>query len=224
MDSERRKCTICGGMQFAPGHGGRLSVTGYEPLCVSCRSVERHRIIRSFYDALAPMTKRMKALQFAPDNTLDPDQFAQLDFSTFEGENSLDMMDIKLPDSSYDLIASNHVLEHVEDQFLAIDEMLRVVGPDGLVHLSVPCPNMLLHTQDWGFADASRTHHFRHYGADAGLIFARHRDDISVMASIGRDPVTNVYDFVFWLSQSASRIHDVGHCLQKNWHPVLFIK
>ena len=46
---------------------------------------------------------------------------------------------LPLPDNSFDLILSNEVLEHVEDDDLAVQEMIRTLKPGG--RLVMFCPN-----------------------------------------------------------------------------------
>lgn len=216
-------CSICESHEFKEGYGGRLSTTGLKPTCVKCGSVERHRIIYSMYEVLVPFTKNLKALQFAPDNTLRKENFATLEGSTYGGENSLDMMNTGLTEGSYDLILSNHVLEHVRDHTKAIQEMIRVVGPTGLVHVCVPSPASNLRTVDWGFPDPKKTFHYRWYGADAGMILAKNHSNLHVMAAIGRDPVTDTYDIVFWLSRSEAVLNTIARQLLSATYVVLFL-
>jgi hypothetical protein len=131
------RCNICGSTAFQPGFLGRLSF-GISPECSKCHSVERHRIIREIYKAILPLLSQWRALQFAPDQSVDATWFAKFDTSNYGRENSVDMTNTGLQPESYDLIISNHVLEHVADDSAALSESLRVVGERGVVHLCVP--------------------------------------------------------------------------------------
>lgn len=217
-------CSVCGGQAFGPGYGGRLAPNGSAPSCLGCRSTERHRIIHAMYLALAPLTRRLRGLQFAPDMTMLAENFKSLTFSTYNGENSMDMMATGLEAASFDLVASNHVLEHVKDHFLAVREMIRVAGPKGLVHVCVPSPSFVPRTIDWGYADPARTYHYRSYGADAGRILGQAMPGLHVIAAAGRDPVTDTYDLVYWLSQSEDSLLDVTARLQKAQFAVVSIQ
>jgi SAM-dependent methyltransferase len=176
------------------------------------------------YRTLVPLTASLRCLQFAPDNSLEPQQFARFDTSVYNGENSLDMMRTGLVAESYDLIASNHVLEHVADHHAAIREMVRVVGSNGLVHLCVPSPTFVPATRDWGFADKSKSFHYRAYGADAALVFLQAMPELHVIAAVGRDPVTDTYELVFWLSFSSERLRDWTARLQHDQFVVVTIR
>jgi SAM-dependent methyltransferase len=217
-------CIICGNTQYAPGYGGRVGRNGSGPTCTKCGSAERHRVVRSMYAALSPLTRRYRALQFAPDNTLLPDFFLQLDYSVYGGENSIDMMDTKLTSGSYDLVASNHVLEHVRDHFAAVSELLRVVGPNGIVHVNVPSPTFLAETRDWGYPDPARTYHYRVYGADAGYLLAAAHANVHVICAVGLDVVTATFDIVYWLSLDPQVLLEFTRLLLRAHIPVVKIK
>jgi SAM-dependent methyltransferase len=207
-----------------PGYGGRLAPNGSSPTCGECASTERHRIVNAMYRALAPLTAKMRCLQFAPDASLEASRFARYDASVYNGANSMDMTRTGLPDASYDLVASNHVLEHVADHHAAIREMIRVVGPSGVVHLCVPSPAFVPATRDWGFADKSKTFHYRAYGADAALIFLQAMPELHVICGVGRDTATDTYELVFWLSRDSARLLEWTTSLQRAQFAVVTIR
>lgn len=45
---------------------------------------------------------------------------------------------LPFPDATFDIVVSNHVIEHVADQDLHLSEILRVLKPDGCVYLATP--------------------------------------------------------------------------------------
>lgn len=55
----------------------------------------------------------------------------------------LDILEIPFPDNHFDLIICNHVLEHIEDDTKAINELLRVLKPNGNAILQVPWSPLL---------------------------------------------------------------------------------
>ncbi|MGE3149535.1 MAG: class I SAM-dependent methyltransferase [Pseudorhodoplanes sp.] len=84
------------------------------------------------------------------------------------------MMDIDLPDNSFDVVYCSHVLEHV-DEARAIPELYRIVRPGGTLLAMVP----LIEGWDQSFIDDSKTtseadrtlyfnqeDHIRFYGKD----------------------------------------------------------
>lgn len=179
---------------------------GVPPACVQCGSYERHRIIRTIYNPLRPELRGLRALQFAPDAGIDPSWFATFAASVYGAQNSLDMIATGLPEGAYDLIISNHVLEHVGDHLSALREMVRVVGARGVVHLNVPSPTLRWETLDWGFADPEKNLHFRDYGADLAMMITKTDPRLSVMAAAACDAVTGMADIVFFFSLDAEAL------------------
>jgi SAM-dependent methyltransferase len=54
------------------------------------------------------------------------------------GPERIDVTDLQFPDRSVDILVCNHVLEHVPDDREAMDEIHRVLKPDGWALLLVP--------------------------------------------------------------------------------------
>lgn len=137
--AEAPSCLICGGRTFGRAQSGRLSRLGNPPRCLTCGSVERHRIIRSIFEAIpADRLAAARALQFSPETVVQPAAFARFEISVYGGHNSLDLMRIDRPDASYDWVLANHVLEHVPDDATALREILRILAPDGIAEITVP--------------------------------------------------------------------------------------
>jgi SAM-dependent methyltransferase len=68
------------------------------------------------------------------------------------------ILELPWPDESFDLACAFDVIEHVEDDRLAVREMRRVVRPGGMLFVTVPACGFL-----WGEHDAIN-HHYRRYG------------------------------------------------------------
>jgi 2-polyprenyl-3-methyl-5-hydroxy-6-metoxy-1,4-benzoquinol methylase len=45
---------------------------------------------------------------------------------------------LPFPDEYFDVVVSNHVIEHVSDQQLHLSEIARVLKPNGVVYLATP--------------------------------------------------------------------------------------
>lgn len=67
------------------------------------------------------------------------------------------ILELPFADNSYDLVCSFDVIEHVEDDTLAVRELKRVCKPSGWVSVSVPAFMFL-----WSHHDVIN-HHFRRY-------------------------------------------------------------
>jgi len=87
-----------------------------------------------------------KLLHFAPEIGLQiflKKNFPQLEYksSNFESNDAdlnLNLMNIDLPDNSVDYIILIHVLEHIEDDIIALNELKRILAPNGKLFLQVP--------------------------------------------------------------------------------------
>lgn len=213
------QCNICGHTEFIAGYQGRLS-NGNPPMCASCLAVERHRIVRSLYIPLRPLLANWRVLQFAPDKSIDHTWFREYVCSAFGGVNSMDMMDTGLPDASFELVVSNHVLEHVQNDIAALRETLRVAGPSGVVHVSVPTPSYRWSTKEWGFPDPSIMGHFRDYGADFPLRVVSEIDGLEAASVAGFDPITGVSDLVYFFSRNPDTLAQMGRYWQSIGTPI----
>jgi SAM-dependent methyltransferase/predicted O-methyltransferase YrrM len=212
-------CNICGCRDFLPGFKGRLT-NGLPPQCVSCKAVERHRAVHLVYSFLRHLLKDWRVLQFAPDRSISPDWCGSFQPSIYGTASSLDMMDTGLPAGSFDLLVSNHVLEHVPDDVKAMQEQLRLVGDTGVVHVCVPSPTYVWETSDWGFADPTKNEHYRDYGSDFPMNMVKKLDDCHAIAASIVDPVTSEPDLVYWFSRSNVRLSEIAHALQRNRVPL----
>jgi hypothetical protein len=75
-----------------------------------------------------------RAIQFAPDPSLNSSWFHSYEGSQYEGENSLDLQSIDRASGSYDFISLSSVLEFVPDDRRAFSELLRLASPRCLIH------------------------------------------------------------------------------------------
>lgn len=90
-------------------------------------------------------TKERKMLHIAPELCFIDrfENLANLDYITGDIESPLakvkmDIHEIPFEENTFDVIFCNHVLEHVEDDIKAMQEMLRVLKPGGWAILQVP--------------------------------------------------------------------------------------
>lgn len=115
-------------------------------LCPHCLALERHRLIWLYLKTRTDFfTKERKMLHIAPELCFI-DRFealSHLDYITGDIESPLakvkmDIHDIPFPDHTFDVIFCNHVLEHVADDIRSMQEILRVLKPNGWAILQVP--------------------------------------------------------------------------------------
>jgi SAM-dependent methyltransferase len=115
-------------------------------------------------------------------------------------------MQTGLPDASFDLVISNHVLEHVSDDVASLREQLRIVGELGIVHCCVPAPVFLWETTEWDFPDPKKNGHYREYGADFAMRMIVRAGPCHSIAIAANDPITNMPDLIYLFSKSNERL------------------
>jgi SAM-dependent methyltransferase len=207
-------CNICGGTSYIPGPLGRMALNGEPPQCRKCGSLERHRILRSVWSAISgPMLKEMSALQFSRDPSVEPDWFCNFEESIYGNINSIDIQAIDRSDESYDVIICNQILEHVEKDTFAFQELVRILKPNGFLQLTVPNPIARQVTEDWGYAKTEFHGHYRHYGIDLIDTFNNACPGIYMLYIKSRDTFTQCQDYVFFWSKSAAMIEQLTQIL-----------
>jgi hypothetical protein len=189
-------CNICGGEEFMPGPNGRLSESGEAPRCVGCNSLERQRSLRAcLLQVPSEMLAWRRALQFAPDASLDPAWFRSFETSTYGGENSIDLQEIGRPDGSYDFISLSMVMEFVPDDRKAFGELARIGSGGCIVHNSsgsmLNAATSTHHDEPHG---SFGRHHY--YGSDLEERLEVRRHGFSAVRVQAVDPVTGTPDAV----------------------------
>ena len=165
----RRYCTVCRKTRtsaFKAGPGGRPDVR-----CPGCGSLERHRFLALLLDLLAPSLGQVDVLLDvapSPQSTpllrrLAPRVHVRLDLGA---DNRLvdvlgSLTQLPLPDASVDLLVCYHVLEHVPDDRMAMQEIARVLGDNGIGLLQVPHRPGTLTDED---PSAGREERLRRFG------------------------------------------------------------
>jgi SAM-dependent methyltransferase len=118
-----------------------------DALCVRCNSLERHRLLWLYINRKTDLFdgKSKKVLHVAPEACLEEkfrqrlgDGYITADLFNPRAMVKMDIMDIRYPNESFDVIYCSHVLEHVADDRKAISEFHRVLKRDGWAILLVP--------------------------------------------------------------------------------------
>lgn len=155
----RVECPICHGKfrKFLPyGNQGADN-----RLCPKCLSLERHRLMWLYLTNYTPFfTSKLKVLHIAPEQPFIKrfKKMDNLDYQTADlvspiADLHFDIMNIPLEDNLYDVIFCNHVLEHVDDDLVAMKEFYRIMKKGGWAILQVPIDHNLMDT----YEDASIT-------------------------------------------------------------------
>lgn len=197
---KNKYCCICESNigSFFPYRGGKraplmvaLGTVGSNvkdfgcPSC-GCHDRERHLLLYLKASGLIERFEGAAILHFAPELRLSeiieakvPGKYIKGDlYPISENIEKIDMLAIDFPSESFDFVIANHVLEHVDDDLLALSELRRVLKTGGSAILQTPFSNKLARTfSDPGIdSDSARYQaygqedHVRLYGRD---IFSR---------------------------------------------------
>lgn len=115
-----------------------------DKICPRCGSLQRARRLWAILDSEFPLNK-LKILDFSPSRSLyrllkkKKYNYTSSDLSgDFISDVSLDITNIDSPDSNFDLVICYHILEHVEDDRKAMEELKRVLVKNGLCIIQTP--------------------------------------------------------------------------------------
>lgn len=148
-------CPIClGSFRAMKPFSGSCYLRGIETdhytensICPRCHSDIRHRFIVQFMRTHTDLFNRRQAvLHFAPEiniykmlANLDLEYIAaDIDPSKFVNATYADITNIPFEDNSFDHLICIHVLEHIQDDQKAINEIYRVLKKGGKAILAVP--------------------------------------------------------------------------------------
>lgn len=185
------KCNICGSINFTLGPAQRTSNTGFPPKCTQCLSLERHRALRRVMDSIPDdQLSWRRALQFSPDNSIDPNRFKLFDGSFYGRTNSIDMQSIEREDGSYDWISANHVIEFIKDDRKAFLELMRVTSDRGIVQIGFASSFTFDTISHWNEPQGINGNYHR-YGNMVVQYFTSLYKNLLTIIIRSRDPVTD---------------------------------
>jgi len=168
-------CPCCGwkGREFYDYH--EIGYSLRKVWCPQCDSLPRHRYL-SFWltREFELQNKNGVALVFAPEKALASFwaptpalSVYRLDRETKRGiDAQADIKHLPIQSNSIDLIWCHHVLEHIDDDGVAMRELHRILRPrSGELIVSVPMGSATT-TVEYGFPDPMDSGHWRLYGQD----------------------------------------------------------
>ena len=147
--------------------------------CPKCWSGERHRLqylcfrkLQTEHDFSA-----LNVLHVAPDSFFKPllDDWFKVhhtgDLNMPDVDFKIDLTSLPFEDASYDVVYASHVLEHIQDDRLALREVRRILKPGGIAILPVPLVSP--ETVEYPKPDPVDDFHWRAPGPD---YFDRYRE------------------------------------------------
>lgn len=177
----KRECPVCG------RHYRKFMPYGYvrsreDALCPSCLALERHRLLWLYLKNETDFfTASPRLLHIAPERCfikrfekLLGDKYVTADLESPLAKVKMDIQSIPFPGDEFDVVFCNHILEHVDDDRLAMREMFRVMRPGGWgVMLSPVTPGLAATREDPSLVTPEerleafgQKDHVREYGED----------------------------------------------------------
>ena len=109
-------------------------------------SLERHRLLWLYLKRETAFLKdKKKVLHIAPEQALykkfkkiESWDYLTLDLNSPLADIKADITNLPFDDNIFDLIICNHVLEHIQDDIIAIKEIYRVLKKNGLAIMQIP--------------------------------------------------------------------------------------
>ena len=120
-------------------------------LCPVCGGIDRERWqlwVLSNYTGI--FREKCRVLHFAPEPHISEFIAANPNCDYYTGDivpgiamHQMDVLDIQYKNGTFDYVIMNHVIEHIEDMEIAMDEVKRVLKLDGKLIISFPiCTDM----------------------------------------------------------------------------------
>jgi SAM-dependent methyltransferase len=175
--------------------------------CPQCLSLERHRFLyRVYLKYFLNSQHKIKILHTAPEKCicnailknksieyipidLDPPRYK------FVKCKKEDVTNLSFADNTFDIILSNHIMEHLEDDNKFLQECLRVLKPQGKLFLTFPIfpiqktfEDKNIKTREEREKAYGQGDHLRLYGAD---VVERLKRDYGAKVILGKDIVSN---------------------------------
>lgn len=182
--SHKVSCMLCGwtGNHFVDFYTG-YDFVHRKTICPNCFSHPRHRSYKYTLNKVFTQFKqeKIKVLHFAPEAIITHliAQYPNVDYLSvdIDHRNAMrkeDITRLSFADNSFDFIMCIHVLEHIPDDKKAMQELFRVLKPNGIALLDVPIDQTSEVTyEDWNITSPEgRTKafwqwdHVRLYGLD----------------------------------------------------------
>lgn len=169
-----RECNICGysGSFYPFGHNLRRDAG-----CPKCRSLERHRLFKLFYDENPQYFYGKDILHFAPEKSLlmftktGAKSYLTADLFSQFADVKLNIEQIEMQDQ-FDTVIASHILEHVDD-YKALRSIHDALRPGGVLLAMVPIAENLKTFEDGSITDLKlrelyfgQHDHVRWYGGD----------------------------------------------------------
>ena len=165
-------CSICKQKYFAFIHLCNSFGISWNSVCPNCNSRSRQRGLIFLYREFLKNSNKKKFLHFAPEPILEDEIKKYNQHNYYITDYKIPKVNFKFEDAQifsfnneyFDLILSNHVLEHIPNDNKAVNEMARILRNNGFSIITVPGDWKNILTKK--FLDLRHNGHYRHYGLD----------------------------------------------------------
>jgi hypothetical protein len=136
----RKACNICGFSGYFQPHWFPVRP---EAKCPQCSSLERHRLVKLWFDDHVNLFNGARVLHFAAEIAMTRfikpicQEYVTADIQPRGLDIELDIEALDLTDSRFEIVVCSHALEHVDDR-RALSELYRVITPSGFALLMFP--------------------------------------------------------------------------------------
>lgn len=166
------RCNLCGweGYEFYAMIG--YHSIRYNAVCPHCFAKERHRSLILYLEENNVTRMGLRCLDIGPvksfRNYIEGKGcfYLSVDICSSFAMSAMDVTCLGIKNNKFDLIFCYHVLEHVENDIMALRELCRVLKPEGKCFIQVPLNRRVLETVEYGEPDAEDCEHVRCYGRD----------------------------------------------------------
>jgi len=141
-----------------------------QDLCPNCGCLPRTRRLFAEISKLDHLDSK-SILHFSPPksfrkklSSLNLKNYITTDYEgEFDADKKLNIEAISEPDNQYDIIICYHVLEHISKDQLAMNELFRILKPNGTCYIQTPFKSGEIYEND---AIISKQERLKHFGQD----------------------------------------------------------
>jgi SAM-dependent methyltransferase len=167
------ECTFCNyrGYKFDPFFSYPNRDYRIEARCPSCGCLERHRLLSLFLNRLTDNISGYDVLDIAPNNGFQK-YFTDTNYITTDlYVKNVDVRcnlenNIPFKNESFDFIMCYHVLEHINNDTCAMQEIFRILRHRRVAIIQVPMDEKSYKTIEYQYPNIAEHGHVRRYGAD----------------------------------------------------------
>ncbi len=174
---------------------GKVEMTALDSYsCSKCGAADRERLYAYYIDSLlqsGELSKGNNIVHFAPEGSLRNrieslrfKKYLTVDLSMEDVDVAANIEELPFPDNTFDFFICSHVLEHVCNDELAIDQLYRVLKPGGGGILMVPIAVGLDRTVENKDAETDGDR-WRYHGQNDHLRLYAHDDYVSKVEKSG---------------------------------------